>query len=173
VNGGANFESDLLEQIYAAIKEDEIVMPAEHTGLLRDNYLWKLLIRRGAVGGADSQYVHAPAGSYNHEIFGIVWAQTVSALSFVYDRSVEVGVVERSIGGFRKCAQVAAFYMMSDVFDNIVISLCKFTALSNQMDVSQPGSRSDILGQPSFRHATRLFLKVKIISDISRNYEFI
>ena len=37
----------------------------------------------------------------------------------------------------RKCAQVAAYYMMSDVFDNIVISLCKFTALSNQLDVNR------------------------------------
>ncbi len=136
VNGGSNFESELLEQIYAAIKQDEIVMPSEHAGVLRDNYLWKLLIRRGAAGGADSEYVHAPTGSYNHEIFGIVWGQTVSALSFVYDRSVDVGVVERSICGFRKCAQVAAFYMMSDVFDNIVISLCKFTALSHQVNVS-------------------------------------
>lgn len=133
VNGNENFDDELLEQIFTAIKDDEIVMPSEHTGLLRDNYLWKCLIRRGNT--LDSMYIHAPAGSYNHEIFSIVWGQTISALSFVYDKSLELSVIEKSINGFRKCAQVAAYYMMSDVFDNIVISLCKFTALTNQLDV--------------------------------------
>lgn len=134
-NGKDNFDEELLEQIFTAIKEDEIVMPSEHTGLLRDNYLWKCLIRRGRT--PDSIYVHAPAGAFNHEIFSIVWGQTISALSFVYDKSLEMSVIQKSIDGFRKCAQVAAFYMMSDVFDNIVISLCKFTALSSQLDVSR------------------------------------
>jgi len=134
VNGGANFEDELLEEIYHAIKTEEIVMPAKHTGSLRDNYLWKVLIRRGRTNEAN--FIHAPAGSYNHEIFSIVWGQTISALSFVYDKSLELNVVQKSINGFRKCAQVAAYYMMSDVFDNIIISLCKFTALTNQLDVS-------------------------------------
>lgn len=134
VDGGANFDEDLLEEIYTAIKTEEIVMPAEHTGVLRDNYLWKVLIRRGRT--SEAEYVHAPAGSFNHEIFSIVWGQTISALSFVYDKSLELSVIQKSINGFKKCAQVAAYYMMSDVFDNIVISLCKFTALTNQLDVS-------------------------------------
>ncbi|CAF0877301.1 unnamed protein product [Brachionus calyciflorus] len=132
VNGGGNFDEKLLEEIYYAIKNDEIVMPAEHTGALRDNYLWKLLIRRGAT--SEALYIHAPAGSYNQEIFNIVWGQTISALSFVYDKSLELSVIQKTINGFRKCAQIAAHYVMSDVFDNIVISLCKFTALSNQSD---------------------------------------
>jgi brefeldin A-resistance guanine nucleotide exchange factor 1 len=132
VNGGGNFDDELLEEIYVAIKTEEIVMPAEHKGALRDNYLWKVLIRRGLT--SDANYIHAPAGSYNQEIFNIVWGQTISALSFVYDKSLELSVIQKTINGFRKCAQIAAHYMMSDVFDNIVISLCKFTALSSQAD---------------------------------------
>ena len=129
VNAGGNFEESLLEEIYAAIKTDEIIMPAEHTGVLRDNYMWKLLIRRQCGGEQDTMYIHAPSGSYNQEIFTIVWGQTVSALSFVYDKSLELNVIKKTINGFRKCAQIAAHYMMNDVFDNIVIALCKFTTL--------------------------------------------
>ena len=70
VNGGANFEEEMLEDIYSAIKNEEIIMPAEHKGLLRDNYLWKVLIRRGKT--PDSLFIHVPAGSHNHEIFNIV-----------------------------------------------------------------------------------------------------
>ena len=117
------------------MREEEIVMPAEQTGPVRDNYLWKCLMRRAAR----AEYVHAPAGALNHEVFGVVWGQTVAALCFVYDRSGEGAVVARAIEGFGKCAQVAAAYGMSDVFDNIVISLCKFTALSSHLDVSTDG----------------------------------
>lgn len=134
VNGGGNFDDKLLENIYTSIRSEEIVMPSEHTGALRDNYLWKVLIRRDRKAEPSSFYIHAPAGSYNQEIFNIVWGQTISALSFVYDKSFELPVIEKSVNGFKKCAQIAAHYTMSDVFDNIVISLCKFTNLSNHLD---------------------------------------
>ena len=45
-NGGENFDQDMLEEIYAAIKQDEIVMPAEQTGVVRENYLWKVTTLR-------------------------------------------------------------------------------------------------------------------------------
>ncbi len=99
VNGGGNFDEKLLEDIYIAIRSDEIVMPAEHTGALRDNYLWKVMIRRDRKG--EETYVHAPAGSYNQEIFNIVWGQTISALSFVFDKSFELSVIQKSINGFK------------------------------------------------------------------------
>lgn len=33
----------------------------------------------------------------------------------------------------RKCAMIAAHYGFSDVFDNLIISLCKFTTLSSEV----------------------------------------
>lgn len=35
----------------------------------------------------------------------------------------------------RKCALIAAHYSMCEVFDNLVISLCKFTTLLNPLEV--------------------------------------
>ncbi len=99
VNGNENFDDDMLEEIYNAIRSEEIVMPAEHTGVVRDNYLWKLLIRRSL--NEDVNFVHIPAGSYNHEIFSIIWGQTVAALSFVYDKSLDTNVIQKSINGFK------------------------------------------------------------------------
>lgn len=55
VNGSADFERRLLSDIYDAIKTDEIVMPAEHTGIVRENYLWKVLLKRGA--SSEGRYV--------------------------------------------------------------------------------------------------------------------
>ncbi|XP_078316966.1 Golgi-specific brefeldin A-resistance guanine nucleotide exchange factor 1-like isoform X2 [Crassostrea virginica] len=126
-NGGAAFDQDMLEEIYNAIKNDEIVMPAEHTGLVRENYLWKVLLKRGTT--KDGFFLHVPSGSFDHDLFTLIWGPTVAALSFVFDKSSDESIIQKAIAGFRKCAMISAHYGMSDVFDNLVISLCKFTTL--------------------------------------------
>lgn len=39
------------------------------------------------------------------------------------------GFLQKTLNGYRKCASIAAHYGMSDVFDNLVIHLCKFSTL--------------------------------------------
>ena len=56
-------------------------------------------------------------------------APTVAALSFVFDTALDDDVTGKAIAGFHKCASVSAHYGLSDVFDNLIISLCKFTGL--------------------------------------------
>ncbi|CAF1390661.1 unnamed protein product [Adineta ricciae] len=129
MNNKENFDERMLTDIYNAIKSDEIVMPAEHTGLVRESYLWKLMLKRSST--STEKFLHVPSGSYNYDIFTLVWGQTMAALSFVFEKSNYDLVIQKSIQGFNKCARIAAYYFMSDVFDNLVISLCKFTTLLN------------------------------------------
>lgn len=49
-NGGQDFDPEMLDTMYNAIKTDEIVMPAEQTGLVKENYLWKVGIAREYFG---------------------------------------------------------------------------------------------------------------------------
>ena len=49
VDGGSDFEKQLLSHIYNSIKNDENVMPAEQTGLVKENYSWKVLLKRGSL----------------------------------------------------------------------------------------------------------------------------
>ncbi|GFO18536.1 Golgi-specific brefeldin a-resistance guanine nucleotide exchange factor 1 isoform a [Plakobranchus ocellatus] len=132
VNGGGNFDQDMLQEIFMAIRNEEIVMPAEHTGLVRENYMWKILLHRGA--SKEGVFLHAPTGAYDHDLFTLIWGPTVAALSFVFDKSSDETIVQRAIAGFRKCAMISAHYGMSDVFDNLVISLCKFTTLLSAVE---------------------------------------
>jgi len=60
----------------------------------------------------------------------------VAALSFVFDKSNDATIYQKSISGFRKCAMISAHYGMSNDFDNLIISLCKFTTLLNSTEVS-------------------------------------
>ncbi|XP_037062351.1 Golgi-specific brefeldin A-resistance guanine nucleotide exchange factor 1 isoform X5 [Peromyscus leucopus] len=136
VNGGKDFEQDVLEDMYHAIKNEEIVMPEEQTGLVRENYVWSVLLHRGAT--PEGIFLRVPPGSYDLDLFTMTWGPTIAALSYVFDKSLEETIVQKAISGFRKCAMISAHYGLSDVFDNLIISLCKFTALSSESTETLP-----------------------------------
>ncbi|XP_068584156.1 Golgi-specific brefeldin A-resistance guanine nucleotide exchange factor 1 isoform X4 [Cebidichthys violaceus] len=130
VNGNKDFDQDMLEDLYNAIKNEEIVMPDEQSGLVKDNYVWSVLLHRGAT--PEGVFLHLPPGSYDHDLFTMTWGPTIAALSYVFDKSLDDTIIQKAITGFRKCAMIAAHYGFSDVFDNLIISLCKFTTLSSE-----------------------------------------
>lgn len=74
-------------------------MPAEHTGLLKENYLWKVLLRRGLT--KDGRYILAHDGLYDHELFSICWGPVVTALGYVFDKAMDSSIYYKSIQGFR------------------------------------------------------------------------
>ncbi|CAH8609100.1 unnamed protein product [Heterobilharzia americana] len=49
MNGSQDFDPQLLESIFNNIHNCEIIMPMEQTGLVRENYLWKCLLRRSST----------------------------------------------------------------------------------------------------------------------------
>ncbi|XP_035461368.2 Golgi-specific brefeldin A-resistance guanine nucleotide exchange factor 1 isoform X3 [Scophthalmus maximus] len=130
VNGNKDFDQDMLEDIYNTIKNDEIVMPDEQSGLVKENYVWSVLLHRGAT--PEGVFLHLPPGSYDHDLFTMTWGPTIAALSYVFDKSLDESIIQKAITGFRKCAMIAAHYGFSNVFDNLIISLCKFTTLNNE-----------------------------------------
>nr|CAI5834185.1 unnamed protein product [Callosobruchus analis] len=130
VNGGNDFDEDMLDEIYTTIKNDEIVMPAEQTGLIRDNYLWKLLLRKGQ--SKDGTYVHVGLGTYDRELFQLIYGPFVAALSFVYEKSDDQVVHKKVMRGFESCANIAANFNMTKNLDMLVLSICKFTLFYNQ-----------------------------------------
>jgi golgi-specific brefeldin A-resistance guanine nucleotide exchange factor 1 len=52
-------------------------MPAEQTGLVRENYLWKMLLRHGLT--KDGIFHHVFGFSHDKEIYSIIWGPTVSS----------------------------------------------------------------------------------------------
>ncbi|XP_061693908.1 Golgi-specific brefeldin A-resistance guanine nucleotide exchange factor 1 isoform X4 [Syngnathoides biaculeatus] len=136
VNGNKDFNQEMLEDIYNAIKNDEIVMPDEQTGLVKENYVWSVLLHRGA--SPEGIFLHLPSGSYDHDLFTMTWGPTIAALSYVFDKSLDDNILQKAITGFRKCAKIAAHYGFNDVFDNLIISLCKFTTLSSELVENLP-----------------------------------
>ena len=75
-------------------------MPAEQTGLVRENYLWEVMLRRGY--GKDGLYIQAKDGAYDRELFAICWSPVVTALSYMFDKATDSIIPHKSIiDGFR------------------------------------------------------------------------
>ncbi|XP_016928857.3 Golgi-specific brefeldin A-resistance guanine nucleotide exchange factor 1 isoform X1 [Drosophila suzukii] len=144
LNGGEDFDQEMLAQVYNAIKNEEIVMPAEQTGLVRENYQWKVLLRRGATHDGHFHYVHD--ASYDVEIFNIVWGASLSALSFMFDKSTESGY-QKTLAGFSKSAAISAHYNLHSDFDALVLTLCKFTTLLSSVEQHEPAPSNNEIQQ--------------------------
>ena len=126
LNNGMDYPTEMLDDIFKSISENEIKMPDEHGGELKESYRWKTMLRRqdDAV-----YYLCGTVSTYNRTLFSLIWGPTVAALSFVFDTALEDDITEKTITGFYKCASISAHYGLSDVFDNLIISLCNFTGL--------------------------------------------
>lgn len=62
-------------------------MPAEQTGLVKENYLWKVLLRRGS--GPESMYLKVGnSGEFiDKDLAEHAWGPIVSALCRAYDKA--------------------------------------------------------------------------------------
>ncbi|CAL8090226.1 unnamed protein product [Calicophoron daubneyi] len=132
MNGTSDFDPTLLDNIFKNIHKHEIVMPSEQTGLVRENYLWKCLLRRATSPQAN--FIHVQPGTLDADLFDLIWGPTVSAIAFIFDKTLDPVVQNKAVDGFIRCAAIAAHHGMSDVLDNLVISLCKFTTLLTTVD---------------------------------------
>ncbi|CAJ0578818.1 unnamed protein product, partial [Mesorhabditis spiculigera] len=134
-NGPGDFDPKLLEDIFASIKGNEIVMPAEQTGLVKENYLWKVLLHRAQT--SDGIFMHVPTGWNDQDLFRLTWGPAFSALSYVYDKCDEEEIIKKVMNGYYNCASISAFFGMSNVLDNLIILLCKFSGLMSNTDEIQ------------------------------------
>lgn len=106
-------------------------MPAEQTGLVRENYLWKMLLRRNQT--KDGHYLSAECALLDKEIFQLVWGPTLAALSFMFDRSTD-NTYHKSLIAFAKGAAVSAHFLLHEDFNALILTLCKFTTLLNGLN---------------------------------------
>ncbi|XP_059608620.1 Golgi-specific brefeldin A-resistance guanine nucleotide exchange factor 1 isoform X2 [Phlebotomus argentipes] len=154
LNGNLDFDQEMLVSVYNSIKSEEIVMPAEQTGIVRENYLWKVLLRRGC--GRDGQFHHVAGAAHDRELFRIVWGPTLAALSFMFDKSSDPSINQRAIRGFSASANISAHYSLHEDFDALVLTLCKFTTL-----ISVPEDANEIGTSVAFGQNVKAQLALK------------
>uniref|UniRef100_A0A1I8BTL6 SEC7 domain-containing protein n=1 Tax=Meloidogyne hapla TaxID=6305 RepID=A0A1I8BTL6_MELHA len=124
-NHGKDFDQEMLEQIYNAIKSDEIVMPAEQVGQVRENYLWRVLQRRSQTFEGHYWQMSSVQSWNDRDLFCVLWGPLTASLHYVMNKTADDTILTKCMGGYRKCASIAAHFGMTDVFDTLIIHLCK------------------------------------------------
>ncbi|XP_055312921.1 Golgi-specific brefeldin A-resistance guanine nucleotide exchange factor 1 isoform X3 [Sitodiplosis mosellana] len=159
VNGKGDFDQDMLKGIFDSIKNEEIIMPAEQTGLVRENYLWKVLLRRNKT--KDGRYLRVNGASLDKDIFQLVWGPTLAALSFMFDRSSVESTYHKSLVAFTKGAAISSHFMLHDDFNALILTLCKFTTLLNNLNASSTDAGLAHVANPSVNTTNEISTSVQ------------
>jgi len=137
VDGGNDFDQEMLKTIYHAIHENKIITPAEQLGVIREKYLWKsMLVKSESYYGIyyhvtkikNEENKSSQLAFLNASIFEILWGPSISSLTFLFDKinmNKKTGLLKIILNqGFTSCAFLCARY---GHLDDLIVSLCKFT----------------------------------------------
>lgn len=153
MNGGQDFDPNLLQEIFEEIDTNEIVLPFEQHGVVREKYLWKCILRRSETAyGAywfaaklncpNAEEIESSDGHFRRNIqekhlsllvlneptFLISWGPILSAITVIFNQvnvHQNVHLTRRIVNqGFAAGAYLCAKY---GHLDDLLLSLCKFT----------------------------------------------
>lgn len=133
VNGGKDFSQEFLQDIYDAIKQNEIILPDEHENKHAFEYAWKeLLLKTHDAGSLELCETNA----FDSEMFQATWKPIVATLCYVFMSASDDAVFSRVVVGFDQCAQIAGKYGITDAFDRIVYSVSQISGLASEVPPS-------------------------------------
>lgn len=129
VNGGKDFPPEYLEDIFEAIRSEEIILPEEHNTQNAYDHAWKELLVK-----VQSATDIAPVASnaFDSEMFAATWRPIVATLTYVFLSASDDTVFSRVVTGFDHCARIAAQYELSDALDHIVFCLSSISTLASE-----------------------------------------
>lgn len=133
-------------------------MPAEQTGLVRENYLWKVLLRRNQT--KDGRYLSVQSAGLDKDIFQLVWGPTLATLSYMFDRSNE-STHHKSLIAFTMGAAISSHFMLHDDFNALILTLCKFTTLLNNLNNTSTDGTTAVAANISINNSNEIATSVQ------------
>ncbi|KIV87306.1 hypothetical protein PV11_02861 [Exophiala sideris] len=133
VNTGKDFSSEFLQEIYDAIKQNEIILPDEHENKHAFDYAWKELLMKTSTAGS---LEICNTNAFDAEMFKATWRPIIATLCYVFMSASDDAVFSRVVVGFDQCAQIAAQYGITEAFDRIVYSISQISGLATEISPS-------------------------------------
>jgi len=127
VNSGKDFDPQYLQDIFDAIKANEIILPEEHDNKHAFDFAWKELLLKTESAG---NLTLCNTNIYDADMFAATWKPVVATLSYVFMSATDDVVFSRVITGFNQCAQIAAKYGLTEAVDQVVYCLSYITSLA-------------------------------------------
>ncbi|KAL0481229.1 ArfGEF [Acrasis kona] len=150
-----------LERIYNNIMRNQLQSNTNNMESYKSDAMWDDLLtksRQYPIAHAQQQELLNQV-NVDVDMFQTMWGHTIMATSIVLENTEDVDVLEMSVKGFLDSAGIAAHYKLSNVFDNLVITLCKFTRI---LSVDHAIS--------AFGHNDKTQMACRTVFAITRNY---
>lgn len=133
VNAGKDFRPEFLQEIYDAIKENEIILPDEHDNKHAFEYAWKEMLMKTTDAG---MLELCDTNAFDAEMFKATWKPIVATLCYVFMSASDDAVFSRVVVGFDQCAQIAAKHGITEAFDRIIYSVSQISGLAAEIPPS-------------------------------------
>ncbi|KAI4299535.1 hypothetical protein L6164_032986 [Bauhinia variegata] len=138
INDGNDLPREYLTELYHSICKNEIrATPEQGVGFPEMTpSRWIDLLHKSKK---TAPFIVSDSRAYlDHDMFAIMSGPTIAAISVVFDHAEYEDVYQTCIDGFLAVAKISACHHLEDVLDDLVVSLCKFTALLNPSSVEKP-----------------------------------
>ncbi|KAJ2724888.1 GDP/GTP exchange factor for ARF [Coemansia sp. Benny D115] len=124
VNDGVDFREGFLADIFAAIRDSEIVFPGEHEGAAGFEYAW-----RDALEASPWMSTRGVAGSYDRALLEASWPRILQALTRILERFTTDHALRRALLGLHALVGAAAVHGLTECIDATVATLASLTGL--------------------------------------------
>eukprot|EP00049_Salpingoeca_infusionum_P015828 m.311478 g.311478 ORF g.311478 m.311478 type:complete len:1667 (+) comp15956_c0_seq1:541-5541(+) len=124
-----DFPREYLERIYHNIHSREIVLPEEHEGALREEYLWKSLVQRSKLPG--SRMLLVDGSQYDERVFSYLRSPLVTALASIFESEANEAILTRVLDGYAVSCALCSRFGWHDHLDSQIVFLCNATTLQD------------------------------------------
>lgn len=137
INGGKDLPREFLSELYHSICENEIQMITEQGSgfpLMTSGQWINVMHKSREIAPfiiCDSQ------GILDHDMFTTLSGPVAAAISVVFDQVEQEEILQICIDGLLSIAKISAHYYFTDVLNDLVVSLCKFSTLSTPLSTEE------------------------------------
>eukprot|EP00211_Chloroparvula_japonica_P000578 CAMPEP_0119128316 /NCGR_PEP_ID=MMETSP1310-20130426/6523_1 /TAXON_ID=464262 /ORGANISM="Genus nov. species nov., Strain RCC2339" /LENGTH=1743 /DNA_ID=CAMNT_0007118647 /DNA_START=195 /DNA_END=5422 /DNA_ORIENTATION=- len=128
VNEGADLPSRHLQGLYESVLAEPIVPRSGNAVALHYQGLWEDALQQPseAEWAVPTSSLYCP--EVGRQMFLRCWGSVTSAMSIVLEKA-DPATTNMCLEGLSLCGRIAVLFDLCDVFDNIVVTLCKFSSL--------------------------------------------
>ncbi|KAJ2227019.1 GDP/GTP exchange factor for ARF [Coemansia sp. RSA 1722] len=133
VNDGADFREGFLADVFAAIRDAEIVFPEEHEGAAGFEYAW-----RGVSAAGSWATTRLRTSTYDRALLEATWPRLLRALERTVAQAPTDRVLRRALTGLHALSGAAAAYDIYSCVDATLHALATLTGLGSLNLHAQP-----------------------------------
>eukprot|EP01119_Soliformovum_irregulare_P025959 TRINITY_DN974_c0_g3_i1.p1 TRINITY_DN974_c0_g3~~TRINITY_DN974_c0_g3_i1.p1 ORF type:complete len:1535 (-),score=517.90 TRINITY_DN974_c0_g3_i1:19-4623(-) len=162
----ANLPVKFLENVFEAIRKNEIKLPDEHPDEEIPSNTWNSLMRRSRRVEYCRNLPPSLIATCNRDVFSLMWGPLLVAFYMVFDAAMDDAVVSQALGGFHSCALISAQYNLNEVFDNLTIAICKFSTIPQLVPITEHNTQK----LSDYSANSKAHLATFALFELTRNY---